>query len=267
MVKIEILILYIVFLLIIIYIIRMPNIEIKNLSKYDTKIYTNIPIIVICWNNYYFVKNFVDQLKKYNQPIILLDNNSNYQPLLDYYKQIKIELGDKISIILLSKNYGHKVYLILKDQLPDIYLLSDPDLQFHKNMPINFAETFLNISNKYKSYKVGSALDLSDKEKFVQCKNYTGGKSIYDWEIQFWNNKIQDDYEMYYADIDTTFCLINNNYASDNTYKAIRIAGVYTVKHLPWYDNYIKLNVTQDEIDNWKKNNKSSSILFTCLKL
>jgi len=90
-----------------------------------------IPIVVVCWNNYFFVKNFVNQLKKYKNPIILLDNNSNYQPLLYYYKDIKEELGERIEIRLLEENYGHNVYLTRKEILPDIYILSDPDLEWN----------------------------------------------------------------------------------------------------------------------------------------
>jgi len=65
--------------------------------------------------------------------------------------------------------------------------------------------------------------------------------SIYDWEKRFWKNKIDDpDYELYEADIDTTFCLINkrNLYATAGI--QIRVAGDFTAKHIPWYiDNEI----------------------------
>jgi hypothetical protein len=227
--------------------------------------YENIPIVVICWNNYFFVKNFVTQLKKYKNPIILLDNKSNYSKLLDYYEQIKND--DQIEIRLLDKNYGHTVYKELKSTLPDVYILSDPDLQLNERMPDNFSEILLQISNSYKSYKVGLALDISDNHKFIECDNYTNGQNIHDWESQFWKTKINhDNYEIYYADVDTTFCLVNNNYSSNGD-KNVRIAGDFTVKHLPWYKDYIKTMVDPDEIEHWKLNNKSSSILFTCLKL
>jgi hypothetical protein len=226
----------------------------------------DIPIVIICWNNYFFVKNFINQLKKFSNPIILLDNNSSYKPLLDYYIEIKNELKNKIEIRMLEKNYGHNVYIELSNTLPDIYLLSDPDLELNKNIPSNFVNQLLNISNKYKSYKTGSALLLDDKENFIDCPNYTGGKNIEDWESQFWVNKINDDnYELYNASIDTTLCLINKNYINENL--NIRVAGNFTAKHLPWYKEYIKNNISKDEIQNWKTNNKSSSILFTCLKI
>jgi hypothetical protein len=231
----------------------------NKINTYD------IPIVVICWNNFTFIKNFVNQLKRYENPIVLLDNNSTYEPLLNYYKEIKEELKDKIKIELLEKNYGHTVYLELKDKLPNIYILSDPDLQLNENMPANFAEILLNISNQYNAYKVGSSLQIDDHANFIDCPNYTNNKSIYDWESQFWHNKIENDnYELYNADIDTTFCLINNNCDVNNH---IRIAGNFTAKHLPWYKDYIKNNFDKNEIDHWKQNNKSSSILFTCLHL
>lgn len=253
---------YIILIIILLIIILYCNGVVQK-SCYNT----DIPIVIISWNNYYFVKNFINQLKKYKNRIIVLDNKSSYPPLLDYFKEIKNELTDRIDIRLLDKNYGHTVYLQLKDELPDVYILSDPDLQLNPKMPYNFDKILLKLSEQYESYKVGAALDLSDSDKFIPCPNYTFGKNIYDWESQFWTNKIDNNkYELYYADTDTTFCLVNNKYSGSHD-NNIRIAGVFTAKHLPWYNNYIKNNIDEDEINFWKQNNKSSSILFSCLKL
>ena len=237
------------------------------LYKMKENFESDIPIVVICFNNYYFIKNFVNQIKKYKNPIILLDNNSKYEDLLNYYKKIKNELGDKITIRLLEENYGHTVYLKLKHELPNIYILSDPDLELNENMPENFAEIFLTLSKQYKKYKIGSALNIKDNAQFVECNNYSNQQNIYDWEKKFWFEKINNnEYELYNANIDTTFCLVNNNYFNDDEYDAIRVAGNFTVKHLPWYDNYIKNNISEKEIKFWKNNNISSTIL-NCLKL
>jgi len=261
----QILSVYLVFIFIIIacsLFFLLSEYYIKNIETMDT--HPTIPIVIISWNNYYFVKHFIEQIKHFNNPIIVLDNNSNYQPLLDYYKDIKLELNEKIDIRLLSENHGHLVYAKLSHELPDIYILSDPDLELNPNMPFNFTEILLSISNKYQRNKVGLALSIEDSNEFIQCDNYAEGMSIQKWESQFWTNRIDDsDYELYNADVDTTFCLINKKYGGGS----IRIAGNFTAKHLPWYNNYIKHNVSRDEIDNWVKNNKSSSILFTCLKL
>ena len=105
-----------------------------------------IPIVVICWNDLTYIKNMVEQLRKYDYKIILLDNNSNYKPLFDYYKKIKEELKEKIEIRLLKKNYGNTVYLKLKHTLPSVYMLTDPDLELNKDMPENFPEILYNLS-------------------------------------------------------------------------------------------------------------------------
>ena len=240
----------------------------STLEAFGKEDVRNIPIVIICWNNYYFVKNMVSQLKKYSHPIIILDNKSNYSKLLDYYKEL--EDDDQIEVRLLDQNYGHKVYQQLQSTLPDVYILSDPDLELNANMPQDFCRVLLAVSNKYESYKVGLALDISDNNKFIECDDYTNGKNIYEWESQFWKRKITDssvDHELYYADVDTTFCLINNKHLSKGGDNNIRIAGDFTAKHLPWYKDYIKTRVSAEEIEHWKSNNKSSSILFTCLKL
>lgn len=226
----------------------------------------NIPIVIISWNSLTFIKNFIEQFIEFPNPIVILDNNSSFNPLIYYYKEIQEKLPNKIHIALLKKNYGHEVYLKFKNQLPKIYILSDPYLKIGPNFPKNFAEIFLNLSNKYKTYKIGATLDISDKDLFINCPNYTHSLNIYDFELQYWKEPILDDnYELYKALVDTTFCLINNNYDINNL--QIRIAGDFTMKHLPWYENYIKNNFLPDELIIWKENNKSSSLLFSCLEL
>ena len=214
------------------------------------------------------IKNFVNQIKRLPNPIIILDNKSGYLPIFDYYNELKNELKDKIDIRLLDQNYGHNVYLTLKDTLPNIYILSDPDLELNKEMPSNVGEILLKLSDKYKKYKVGLALDISDKDKYIKCSNYTSEKSIIEWESQYWQNKIDDtEYELYNVHIDTTFCLINNYYYNGNKFDAIRVAGIFTAKHLPWYENYIKDTLLPDEYNYWIKNNISSSILNSCISI
>ena len=70
-----------------------------------------------------------------------------------------------------------------------------------------------------------------------------------------------DEYELYDSNLDTTFCLINNKYKGVNKCSGIRVAGNFTAKHLPWYKDYSKNNIPQDETDFYKKNNVSSSII------
>ena len=163
----------------------------------------------------------------------------------------------------MNKNYGSDVTSKLKHTLPIVFILSDCDLQLNPRMPKNISEILLNISNKYNAFKVGVALNIADKDQFLDCKNYTDGKSIYEWEKKYWNKRINDtNYELYNALIDTTFTLVNYNYEGG---MHIRVAGDFTAKHLPWYNNYIKEHISPRELKFWKEGNNSSSILNSCI--
>lgn len=48
------------------------------------------------------------------------------------------------------------------DVLPKFFAYTDPDLKFNSNMPSCFIEDFKKITEKYKIFKVGCALSLSD---------------------------------------------------------------------------------------------------------
>jgi hypothetical protein len=246
-----IMLIYLIYL--IYYLYKSNNIIDTDANTYKIVDPNEIPFLIICWNNLTFVRNFINQIKKYPNKIILLDNNSTFEPIKEYYKEIKSELGDKIDIRLLKENYGHEVYLKLEDTLPKMYFLSDPDLELNKNFPDNFAEVLYDIAMKFDAYKIGLAIDISDTDY------YNRKLPIKYWEGAYWTKTIEyKNYELYEAPTDTTFCLVNR-YKPNSM--QIRIAGDFTVKHLPWYKDYIKKHFSEAELNHWKKNNKSSTIL------
>jgi hypothetical protein len=220
---------------------------------------SDIPVVVIAWNNLTFVKNFVNQIQHITNKIIIMDNASTYPPMFEYYDSLEKQDSDKYEIRRFSTNYGHNVCYLFLDTLPDVFCMSDPDLQLNPKMSINAIEHLLHISNTYQAAKVGLALDLSDHDKFIQGP---AGPKIYQFELQYWQKRIpSNDYEIYYAPIDTTFLLLNRKYMQHNLHVHIRVAGLFTAKHLPWYDGYIRNNVPKEELNHWTKDNKSSSII------
>tara|TARA_B110000211_G_scaffold37517_1_gene37768 strand:+ start:639 stop:1319 length:681 start_codon:yes stop_codon:yes gene_type:complete len=202
-----------------------------------------------------------------------LDNNSSYDNLHKYYDNLEEELESKITIKRLTKNYGHTVYISRRDLLPDVYILTDPDLQLNIHMPSNVSEILYDISREYKKFKVGLSLDISDSDKFRQIKNYAratidGWKNIKEWENQFWTHPLKHDkYELYDTIIDTTFTLVNWNYYNNNIFDAIRIAGNFTCMHLPWYNNFLENNLSDTELTYLKTDNKSSTTIQTATLL
>ena len=225
----------------------------KHFEKINEEIYNllpkNIPIVIICFNNYKYVINTIKQINSinhyYDNFIIILNNNSNDKETINYLNSIRYKyriINNKSnSGPWISKEKNKHIY----DILPSKFILTDPDLEFNINLPSNFIDILDNLSEKYKCEKIGFALDISDYKNFIPG-NYVGQKSIFDWEKQFWTNQIKDnDYELYNAPIDTTFSLINkNNFIGNwkiqnNNTKGIhiRIAGNFTAKHIPWYIN------------------------------
>lgn len=209
-----------------------------------------IPIVIICYNNYRYVENTLSQIlrinKEYYKNIIILNNASTCEDTIGYLK--KLGSGCSISIINNIGNFGPWIAVDnnnhIYDILPDKFVLTDPDLKLNENIPSNFIEILAVLSDKYKTTKIGLALNITECDKFYSTTEYMANLSIYDWEKQFWKNKIDDaDYELYEADIDTTFCLINkrNLYESGSASASstagikIRVAGNFTAKHIPWY--------------------------------
>lgn len=198
----------------------------------------NTPILIISYNNYKYVNNMIQQLKSLiiYPNILIIDNNSTCKYTIDYINKCKYEYN----VINCDKNFGHLVWMekenFIFNTLPDMFIITDPDLQFNKNTPTNFIDIMIEISNQYKSNKVGFALDISEPEKMFKYNFYDFGydniPTICESQKQYWVNKIKDNkFEMYFSHVDTTFCLFNKNYTGDH----IRIAGDFTMKHLPWY--------------------------------
>jgi FkbM family methyltransferase len=194
-----------------------------------------VPIIVVCYNNYIYVENTLKQIKKLNPTYysntIIMDNCSTCKDTIAFLNHVDVQVirresneGPEI-----DRNKNSDVYNLL----PSKFILTDPDLELNPNLPSNFIDVMVELSDKYKTEKIGFALDISDFGKMFQSDQYFSKKNIYDWEMIFWKNKIIDDkYELYKSNIDTTFCLYNK---LGNVENHIRIAGDFTAKHLPWY--------------------------------
>jgi len=223
----------------------------------------DIPIIIICYNNFRYVDNTILQILKINKDyyknIIILNNASTCVDTIKYLKN----LAD-VDVINHIQNFGPWISLDnnkhIYDVLPNKFILTDPDLKFNKNIPSNFIEILANLSDKYKTSKIGFALDISDHEKFYMTTDCMGisSNTLYINEKKYWDSKINDnnEYELYNAAIDTTFSLINKENVANGSTLDIRVAGNFTAKHIPWYiDNEI-YNV----YDNYYYNSNTTSI-------
>ena len=203
----------------------------------------DIPVIVPTFNSVTYCKKMVKQLQDRGiGAIILFDNGSTFAPMLKY-------LADPpkgVQIIASKENLG-PFHTILNPlcwaHLPNYFCLTDPDLEFGSEMPSSFLRDLAHMTDVYKVGKAGLALDISDRnsmhQKEFQMAN--GNYTIWDWEQKFWDKKIGATAlgdAIYRAPIDTTLAVYNKAFFKPKKYwEAVRLAGRYTCKHLPWYKN------------------------------
>jgi hypothetical protein len=217
----------------------------------------NLPAVIIGYNQVTYIKNMVDQLKKYTSDIIVIDNHSTFPPLLDYYRD-----HFHYTLLNMDTNHGYLVYQneCVQKLVGDIYLLTDPDLQFNCQLPPLFIADLLGISNYFEAGRVGFALSIDSMD--LRTDVHFAGHTIKDWESQFWTQKLDyppcEHMELYSAPIDTTFCLVNKNFSDQHS---IRVAGDYTCLHLPWYKDFRTL-LEEGEYESYTQNNQSSNWFF-----
>lgn len=221
----------------------------------QNKDYKSIPIIIISFNQLFYLKQLINFLKKhYYKNIIIIDNNSTYKPLLDYFETI----ATTVTIHHLKENYGHLVFWKNKELFhkysKGYYVVTDPDIVPVNECPEDFVLHFKRILDKnLQVTKVGFSLKIDDIPESNPNK-----QKVIDWEGQFWRNQNKEG--NYIADIDTTFAL----YRPKGEYKnlsyflrAIRTNLPYSAKHGGWY---FDLNNLTDEQNNYfKRANESSS--------
>jgi hypothetical protein len=176
--------------------------------------------LIITYNRLNLPKNMADFLFAHKINPIFVDNNSDYPPLLEYYKTCEYD------VIRLDQNYGYKVVweqdILKKIGITGNYIVTDPDLDL-SGIPDDFLSVLEEGLMRYPQFdKCGFSLEINDLPK-------TSFNPV-NWEVQFWQKPLDGRY--FEAPIDTTFALYKVPYHS---YKALRTNRPYVCRHLPWY--------------------------------
>lgn len=216
-----------------------------------------IPIIIINFNQLHYFKLLIESLQNRGYlNIIVIDNNSTYSPLLEYYNTIEMD----VVIHRLETNDGHLVFWkqqdLVKKYTKGYYVVTDADIVPVTECPDNFLETFIKLlDNAYDRTKVGFSLRLSNLPAYNPQK-----KNIKDWESQFWKTKIHP--LAYKAEIDTTFALYRPRYTykKKNFTKAWRTDFPLQAIHGGWYIN--PNDLTEEQRYYQKTANTSASWLL-----
>jgi len=193
-----------------------------------------IPVIINNRNLLTWTREMINKIKTLDNvgDIIIVDNDSSYQPLLNWYKS-------KPCDIVFCNNLGYTGAWLsgVVDLLnTDFYVVSDPDLGIN-DIPKDTL-TYLDLKmNELKLDKIGlglnSELVLKNHPYFNHIENYE--------KKRYLNSRLISDI---YIDVatDTTFALYSK--------KTHYIGGgstsfPYIAKHYPWY--YSKEDVKNNE--------------------
>lgn len=185
-----------------------------------------IPIFIINRDRLTTLKGMIDYLSKESRvEIIVVDNGSTYEPLLDYYKTSAFT--NKAKVMLMGKNYNYKVCWE-QDLVPknDNYIITDSDLILD-NIPSNWLDKMLYGLFKYpRINKIGFSLSLDNIPNSNPLK-----VDILSHELKFWNTRIDADF--FLAPVDTTFAIYRAGY-NYHFYESFRMDKPYTAIHSPW---------------------------------
>lgn len=202
----------------------------------DLKDCKSVPIIINNFNRLTTLKQLISSLESRGyKNIYIIDNNSSYPPLLEYYEECPYE------VFRLRKNIGHKSIWktgIYKKFWKGFYVYTDSDVVPDDQCPDDFIEHFHGVMKRYPlATKVGFSLKITDLPDVFQQK-----QAIVDSQKIYWEHQIEEG--LYRAPIDTTFALYRPFSKTNVNWHMlhIRTAGDYTAKHLPWYNDSANLS-------------------------
>jgi hypothetical protein len=215
----------------------------------------DVPIIINNRNRYTFLKLMVDQLQLFGyKNIFILDNDSSYPPLLEYYKTVNAK------VIFLNKNVGYKALWetnVFNDFKYKYYVYSDPDILLQVDCPKDFVYRLYVELEKYShKEKAGVALKIDDLPDF-----YSNKQMVISNEKMFWDKSLSEN--VYDAIVDTTLALYKPlAFGNAEECSAIRVGGKLAAKHLTWYLDSSSLS--EEELF-YKKSIKQNTSVYSII--
>ncbi|HEL7749807.1 MULTISPECIES: glycosyltransferase family 2 protein [Stenotrophomonas] len=191
-----------------------------------------VPVFIISYNRVGYIRSVIERLEALDfQNLIVVDNASTYEPLLDYLNH------SPHRVVRLDKNYGH-LALWRSGRFDDViqrerFILNDSDVMPAHDCPSDITEHLAELLERYPRHnKAGLSLRIDDLPD-----HYAFKQQVIAWESPFWQNLLEDG--NYEAALDTTFALYRPGVHCDEErwWRSIRTAPPYSALHLPWYQD------------------------------
>lgn len=195
------------------------------------------PVFINNRNRVSTLKNLIKWLENKNVQIIVLDNDSTYPPLIEYYKYLNHE------VVMLKENFGNQALYKWGGHMNYVgryFIYTDSDLIPKEDCPSDLVDYLIYSKQKYPHVnKVGASLEIKDIPDFYAFK-----KDVINWESKYWIEELD---QFYIADVDTTFAVYDKLSESGRLHlinNCLRTKRPYVMKHLPWY---LELNALDEE--------------------
>ena len=216
-----------------------------------------LPIVILNRDRLIPLQEQVSALKsKGYHNITIIDNQSTYPPLLEWYK----DSGLDVFYNDVTENSCHAFRDLVLMQHPKFveitsnwYVFNDSDIIPLDTVPDNFINDLIDFAKRHNKSKVGMSIKIDDLDL-----SYPLNAWVHSYESLYWTNAIIDgDIELYPHPIDTTFAVHAPNTIPTWSNDTLRVGEPYIVKHAPFYYNPDSL--TEDEKYYLAYMNKQSS--------
>lgn len=214
----------------------------------------NIPILIPHFNSPTYLRQMITQLAQHKllENVAVLDMASEFEPAIEFLTELQ-----KRGIQVMRKNVNsgpRSVIADFFDAVGQFFVVTDPDIEFNPDLPANFLEVLSAMTERLGVGKAGLALRIDDVTKTERFDHGGAMLTIPEWEGRFWEEQLcttPDGSPVYKAITDTTFAVYNKRFfrMPGNFLDAVRVGGIYTARHLPWYENTI---VPADEAAYYK---------------
>jgi hypothetical protein len=216
----------------------------------------SLPFIVVTHNRLSGLQNLLDFIEKSPLKIrlIIADMKSTYPPMVDFLDS----LGHTQNIeVIRLENIGPRSLYFLQSFRNIVgrkgFFLADGDLDYSEVCP-NVLQTLIEVSKRYPGMrKVGCALKLSDLPMDTHDLEQKS-EIIKSGEKRNWSPLREVEKGIFLAPIDTTLAYYPRIESRFFFWPALRLGGVNTLRHSPWYEDDSALTTEQKwYLDNQRK--------------
>ena len=221
----------------------------------------DIPLFIINRNRLTAMCTLIDWLLAAGmRKIVIIDNQSDYPPLLRYYK----ELPAGVKVLLMDQNHGPYVLWQqgVHKELDTPYIVTDSDLVPPDFCPADLVPALLQALQRFPDAgKVGPGLRIDNLPD-----GYREAGLVRQWESQFWELPLGGG--CFAAPIDTTFALYPPRAEFSRDDRNVRLGYPYLLEHTPWYADEARLNEeevyyrahTSPVFSHWSVDQKDSRV-------